>query len=129
MLHFHPLLNQYKVADHRESEIATRNIPEDGIFEDPITKTVPIGWRKGKGKASKQQEYMTSTENEEFWKVFSYDETNPDTAGGESRITGVRNMPGENRTDVSEGVDKSTSGAGTETTGSLAQDELSSLRS
>ena len=102
MAHLYPPLNRYQRPNQLGAGMATKSIPEDGVFEGPIAKTVPIGW---KGKSSSKQEYATSTQNEEFWKAFSFGENDPEAAEKENPSLEAGNQHRDNRVDESESLD------------------------
>jgi hypothetical protein len=124
MAHFYAPLNRHQKPNHLGAEMATKSIPEDGVFEDPIAKTVPIGW---KGKSSSKRDYATSTQNEEFWKAFSFGENDPEAAEKENPSLGAGNQPRDNRVDESESPDGGLTGTATGDAEGLEQNENSLL--
>lgn len=124
MAHFSPPLNRYKNRKYQGAEIATDNILEDAIFEDPIAKTVPIGW---KGKSSSKREYATSTQYEEFWKAFSFGENDPEAAEEENSSPRMGHQPRDNKVDESESPNARLSGTATRDAEHLEQSERNLL--
>ena len=118
MAHFYPPLNQYKEPARGRAEKATRANPENGTFEDPVTKTVPVGW---KGKVAKKREYLTSTENEEFWKAFSFENHSAEATEEEKVNVSAGSQSRDNRPDESGRADSAAMG----NTGDLEQNDFS----